>query len=176
MSLTLPGLEKVKERIVEISKKTIKAGVLSGTYEDGTNIAYVAAIQEFGAPAANIPPRPFMSTTVAERQKQWKSSLARGIAAAAAGTVDANDVMDQVGGLMAADIQKKISEINSPALSPITVMLRGMRGKDASLVVTGSTVGEAAARVANGDDNYGASTKPLVDSGLLLKSISFKVD
>jgi hypothetical protein len=54
-------------------------------------------------------------------------------------------------------------------------MLRGMRSKDANLKVTGATVGEAARRVADGDDNYGASAKPLVDSGILLKSISYKV-
>jgi len=50
-----------------------------------------------------------------------------------------------------------------------------MRSHDQALVVTGKTVGEAAERVANGDDNYGASTKPLIDSGHLLNSVDYEV-
>jgi hypothetical protein len=106
--------------------------------------------------------------------------MGEGIAAVAAGQITAEALMEQLGALMAADIQKTISEINAPALSPITIMLRGMRSHDSSLVVTGKTVGEAARRVANGDTNYGATTKPLVPAeaeggtGLLLKSISHK--
>jgi phage gpG-like protein len=169
------NLDKINERLAPLKEKVIQAGILGGQYEDGTNIAYVGAIQEYGAPAANIPPRPFMSTTAATRKKEWTDLMGKGIAAVAAGQISADDLMEQIGSLMAADIQKTISEIQEPALSPITVMLRGMRSNDPNLVVTGKTVGEAAARVANGDDNYGASTKPLVDIGILLKSISYKV-
>lgn len=174
------NLDKINARLEPLKKKVIQAGILGGQYVDGTNIAYVGAIQEFGAPAANIPPRPFMSTTSAERRKEWTRLYGEGIAAVAAGQLTADALMEQLGSLMAADIQHKISEINAPALSPITIMLRGMRSHDRGLVVTGKTVGEAARRVANGDDNYGATTKPLVPAeseggtGLLLRSISFK--
>jgi phage gpG-like protein len=169
------NLDKINERLAPLKKKVIQAGILGGQYEDGTNIAYVAAIQEYGAPAANIPPRPFLSTTSATQRKEWTKLMGDGIAAVAAGQLTADDLMEQLGSLMAGDIQKTISEIQEPALSPITVMLRGMRSNDPNLKVTGKTVGEAAQRVANGEDNYGASTKPLVDIGLLLKSISYKV-
>jgi hypothetical protein len=172
------NLDEINKRLRPLKDKVIQAGVLGGQYEDGTNIAYVAAIQEYGAPAANIPPRPFLSSTSAAQRKAWTKLMADGIAAVAAGQLTADALMEQIGALMAADIQKTISEIQEPALSPITIMLRGMRGNDPDLRVTGKTVGEAARRVANGDDNYGATTKPLVPAeaeggtGLLLKSIS----
>jgi hypothetical protein len=169
------NLDKVNQRLEAFKEQTIQAGILGGTYEDGTNIAYVAAIQEYGAPDVNIPPRPFMSTTVEARRKVWTKALSDGIAAAAAGQISASAVLEQVGALMAADIQKTISEIDAPALSQVTVMLRGMRSNNANLVMGGKTVGEAARRVADGEDNFGASTKPLVDTGILLKSISYKV-
>jgi hypothetical protein len=175
------NLDAINARLEPLKQKVIQAGVLGGTYENGTNVAYVAAIQEYGAPAASIPPRPFLSTTSAERRKEWTKLYGDGIAAVAAGQLSAEMLMEQIGSLMAADIQHKISEIDAPALSPITIMLRGMRSHDPELVVTGKTVGEAAQRVRNGDDNYGATTKPLVPAeaeggtGLLLKSISFKV-
>jgi hypothetical protein len=172
------NLDKINGRLEALKKKVVQAGVLGGQYEDGTNVAYVAAIQEYGAPAASIPARPFMRTTVAEQKKEWTKLYGEGIAAVAAGQLSAEQLMEQIGALMAADIQKKISEINSPPLSPITVMLRGMRSHDPNLVVTGKTVGEAAQRVADGETNYGATTKPLVPAeaeggtGLLLKSVS----
>jgi hypothetical protein len=69
------------------------------------------------------------------------------------------------------DLQQSIADLMSPALSPITVMLRGMRSKGGpNFKITGKTVGEAARRVAEGKTNYGASTKPLVDSGTMLRS------
>lgn len=172
------NLDKINERLAPLKDKVVQAGILGGQYANGTNIAYIGAIQEYGAPQANIPSRSFMRSTSAERRKDWTKAYGDGIAAVAAGQLSAEDLMEMVGSLMAADIQKKISEIDAPALSPITIMLRGMRSHDPDLVVTGRTVGEAAARVANGDDNYGATTKPLVPAeaeggtGLLLKSIS----
>jgi phage gpG-like protein len=175
MALDGFNLDKINARLEPLKKKVIQAGILGGQYEDGTNIAYVGAIQEYGAPAAGIPARPFMRTTSESKRKEWTKLMGEGIAAVAAGQITADQLMEQLGSLMAADIQKTISEIQEPALSPITVMLRGMRNHDPDLKVTGKTVGEAAQRVKNGDDNYGASTKPLVDIGILLKSISYKV-
>lgn len=174
-------LDEINRRLEAFKTKTIQAGILGGTYENGTNIAYVGAIQEYGAPDARIPPRPFMRSTVAARQGEWRRTLAANIARVAAGEMSADDLMNVVGARMAADIQTTIGEMDSPPLSPITVMLRGMRSHDRSLVVTGKTVGEAAQRVADGETNYGASDKPLTPpdseggTGLLLKSISWKV-
>ena len=63
------NLDKIKatlERIPEEFEGMVaQVGFPSGiNYEDGTSVAYVAAIQEFGAPAVNNPPRPFMQPTV----------------------------------------------------------------------------------------------------------------
>ena len=62
-------LSKIKARLENVSDEfnglVAQIGFPSGQhYPDGTNVAYVAAIQEFGAPAVNIPPRPFMQPTV----------------------------------------------------------------------------------------------------------------
>lgn len=174
------NLDAINARLEPLKKQVIQAGILGGQYEDGTNIAYVGSILNYGAPAANIPPRPFMSVTAASQGKEWTKLMGEGIAAVAAGQLTAEALMEQIGALMAADIQKTISEIQLPALSPITIMLRGMRSHDPDLKVTGKTVGEAAQRVKNGDTNYGATTKPLIPAeaeggtGLLLKSISHR--
>ena len=46
------------------------------TYPDGTPVAMVAAIQNFGAPAAGIPARPFFSRMVQDKSSNWGRSLA----------------------------------------------------------------------------------------------------
>jgi len=166
---------KLKGNSADFKGLTARAGVFGGNYPSGTPIAYVAAIQEYGAPAANIPPRPFMRPTVKEQKHAWTQSMQAGVKAVVRGKIEATDVMEQVGALMAADIKQTISEITEPPLSPITVMLRGMRRNDASLIVTGKTVGEAAERVQAGETNYGAPTKPLVDEGFLIASITHAV-
>jgi hypothetical protein len=168
------ALDEIAKRVAEFNGKTAQAGFFpEAAYPDGTPVAYVAAIQEYGD--GKIPPRHPIRSAVAKSRSGWVEDLKRGAQAVVHGDISAEAVLDQVGGAMAADIQTSISDTVAPPLSPITVMLRGMRRNDPSLVVTGKTVGEAAARVAEGKANYGASTKPLVDSGLLLASVTHKV-
>ena len=69
------NLEKIKatfDRVPdEFENMVAQIGFPSGNnYEDGTPVAYVAAIQEFGAPAVNIPARPFMQPTVRQKKRR----------------------------------------------------------------------------------------------------------
>ncbi len=174
-------LVKIAQRVDEFKGQAAQAGFIGNAEYytpgagGGTPVAYVAAIQEYGDPSHNIPPRPFMRAASADNREQWVKDAARGVRAVVKGTRTGAQVLDQIGGAMAADIQGAIAATDSPALSPVTVMLRGMRRNDTSLVVTGKTVGEAAQRVEDKETNYGASTKPLVDTGTMLASVNFKV-
>lgn len=153
-----------------------RAGFAGGAYENGTSIPYVAAIQEYGAPEVNIPARPFMRNAVAQHKGEWVGSAAKFLQAASQGNGSAHGVLDKIGAVMEGDIKLSISETFEPPLSPVTVMLRGMRQHDANLKVTRKTVGQAARRVAQSKTNYGAPTKPLVDTGLLLASVTHDVE
>lgn len=180
MAAGFKSLQKIlagyAKRAHALAQDTVKIGVLDGKYEDGTNVAYVAAIQEYGCPERGIPPRPFFRPTIQQQQKAWADSLHSGVKGVVEGNLQPHHVLDAVGAVAEADIKQSISEVRQPPLSPITVMLRGMRQHDASLVVTGRTVGEAARRVANGETNYGASDKPLEDTFTLFDSITHQVD
>ena len=146
-----------------------QVGVPSGlAYEGGTSVAYVAAIQEMGAPEVSIPARPFFKPAIAHHSDEWAGVMKGLVPKVGSGQSEAFDVLDAVGRVAVADIQQEIANVNSPALSPITVMLRKWR-KD-GMTITGKTVGEAAAAVAAGDDP-GSDDKPLNDTGLLLASI-----
>ena len=68
------GEENIKQLLVTLNsldRINLKVGWFEGAkYEDGTPVAYVAAIQEYGF--VNIPPRSFMRTTVQEKKEAWK--------------------------------------------------------------------------------------------------------
>lgn len=139
----------------------------------GASVAYIAAIQEFGAPERNIPPRPFMRPTVQEHRDEWVRSMGAFIPKVLRGQADAEDVLEAVGAQAAIEIQAQIAQVSSPALSPITVMLRKWR-KDGK-TITGKTVGEAAAAVKAGEDP-GSDNKPLNDTGYMLASVRSAVN
>lgn len=116
-------LERVPE---EFESMVAQIGFPSGiNYEDGTSVAYVAAIQEFGAPAVGIPPRPFMQPTVKEKKDTWVKIIEKQLPKVALGKMSAFDVLDLVGISAAADIQTKISSIYTPPNAPATIRAKG---------------------------------------------------
>jgi len=157
-----------------VEKRELKVGFLSGaTYPDGTSVAMVAAIQEFGAPAAGIPPRPFMRTTVAQHSRDWGRVLAAAMRATGG---DASAAWNMLGEHVAGQVREAIAGLQSPPLSQVTLMLRMMRVEQPGLRVTGRVVGEAAARVAAGERASGVATKPLVDRGILIGAVDYEVE
>lgn len=101
-------------------------------YEDGTPVAYVAAIQEFGTD--RIPARPFMRPAVADHGGEWIDLMARGAKAAVDGRYTPEQVLEAVTLQAAGDVAKKISAVTAPPLSPVTVKRKGF---DKPLVDTG---------------------------------------
>lgn len=173
--VTFTGGDVFTARLAELAKRvttaaSVEVGYPAGaTREDGTSLALVAAVQEFGAPAKGIPPRPFFRSAIARHSGEWGDTLARELQAA---DFDAAKALARLGDKMRGDLQQSIVDLTSPALSPVTVMLRGMRAqaryRDRPF---GELISEAVRRVAAGKTNYGASTKPLEDTGQLLQGV-----
>ena len=176
---TVTGGDKFQAALAEIAKKlstgsTVKVGFMAGATEpDGTSIPMIAAILEMGAPNAGIPPRPFMRNMIADKSGEWPAMIE---AELQNNGYDAAKALAALGHVIEGQLAESITSFTDPPLSPITVMLRGMRRNKPDLVVTGATVGEAARRVAAGKTNYGASSKPLVDQGNMLNSITSEVE
>lgn len=160
------------------ANREAKVGFFPGAvYEDGTPVAYVATIQEFGSPENGIPPRPFMRPTVQDKKGEWSADIAGGMRRVIKGQMTADDVLDLVGQAAAADIAKTVAAGDFKALSPITLMLRKMKDEhkgDANWHMSAAKVGEAAARVAAGEAGS-SRTAPLDDTGLLIASIQHQV-
>lgn len=176
----IKGGSKLKAALADLSGKVgkgakLQVGFLEGSTfpdEHHTSVPMVAAIQNYGAPAAGIPARPYFSNMVSAKSPQWGGQLANILVSV---DYDSDIALDRMGMGIAGQLRQAIIDTNSPPLSPVTVMLRGMKSHDQSLVVTGKTVGEAAHRVALGLTNYGASTKVLIESGYMLGSVDHVV-
>jgi hypothetical protein len=124
------NLEKIKAALEKVPEEfeglVAQIGFPSGQhYPDGTNVAFVASVHEFGAPGVNIPARPFMRPTVNTKKDSWVKTVKAGIPKVVTGQMSAFDVLDLVGIQGAADIQETISKVTSPPLSPITIARKG---------------------------------------------------
>ena len=123
----------------------------------GVSVASVAAQNEYGNPAKNIPARPFFRPTIVAKQKEWTALIGRGAIAVLEGHTDAQSVILQVSMLAAAQIAETITKIWRPRLAA-------------------STVARRKAKLAKGTKITGAINKPLVETGHMFNTISGVVE
>lgn len=120
------GVTRLVAALRELDGVQAKTGWFeTAKYKDGTPVALVAAIHEFGAPGAGIPARPFMRPTVAEKREAWMRNLEAGATEVLRGNMSASAVLEAVAMRAAGDISKAISRVTSPPLSPITIKRKG---------------------------------------------------
>lgn len=178
-AVTITGGQALTSRLQQMAENageggTLKVGFLEGsTYPDGTSVPLVASLQEFGAPGAGIPPRPYFRTMVKEKSPGWPAALAKVLPAV---DYDTDKALGQMGQGITGQLQQSIVDLTSPALSPVTLMLRKMRIGRTDAPTTFAMVLEARRRVAAGESYGGVSTKPLVYSGTLLAAADYEVE
>jgi hypothetical protein len=158
----LVGGDKLTAALDKIAQKVSKAasvevGFLEGaTYPDGTSVALVAALNEFGsgnkvshqiaralglsAPAP-VPPRPFFRGMIKDKSGQWPKAVGDLLVA---NSYDAEKTLDQAGAAIAGQLQEAITQYVGPPLRPSTVKRKG-------------------------------NAKQLVDTGVMLRSVDHVV-
>jgi hypothetical protein len=128
--VTFSGGSLLESHLRELSKKFEKAhklrvGFLEGsTYPDGTSVAMVAAVNEFGQTRIhpNQPPRPFFRRMIAENSPSWGPALAKMLSE---NGCDAAKALDLLGAEIAGELQQSIADFTSPGLAPITIKRKG---------------------------------------------------
>lgn len=118
------GLERELRKLAKLvgTPATARVGFLEGaTYPDGTPTALVAAIHNYGAPAAGIPPRPFFTNMISQHQHEW----APAIAGLLRGGMSAHDALEVAGAAIAGQLRQSIIDTNDPPLAPSTVARKG---------------------------------------------------
>jgi hypothetical protein len=126
---TLTGGDKAKKYLDHLAgqfkagEPYVKVGFLSGaTYPDGTSVALVAAVNEFGAPSRGQPPRPFFRNMIAAKQGGWSQAVANLMKA------NHNDVakaLDLTGQAIKGQLQQSIIDFTDPPLKASTIKAKG---------------------------------------------------
>ncbi|HGK4675246.1 TPA: hypothetical protein ACJ2WV_004547 [Kluyvera georgiana] len=130
----------------QLDSKQLKVGFIDGaTYPDGTPVAMVAATNEYGRPENNQPPRPFFRNAIAEHESEWADAIARGIRAG----YPVDQVLEVVGAQIHGDVQESIAQLMTPPLAASTIAARKSKGNN--------------------------STKPLVDTKVMIGDVNYEV-
>ena len=125
---TVKGGDKFEARLAAITAMVnnaseVRVGCLSeATYPDGTPVAMIAAIQDFGAPAAGIPPRPFFRNMIAKKSPEWPKAIRDLLKA---NQYDALRTLQQSGEAIAGQLRQSIVDTNDPPLAPATIRRKG---------------------------------------------------
>lgn len=124
-------LDKILVRIS--GAQSVRVGFLEGTtYPDGTSVAMVAAVNEFGNPGHNQPPRPFFRNMIDADAPAWGKVAAQALKGA---DYDAALALGRMGEFIKSELQDSIRGFNSVPLSPRTIAAKG--GVKKQLIDTG---------------------------------------
>lgn len=128
MASPLSGGEKLERYLAQLHMKLgrkdeLSVGFLEGAaYPDGTPIAMVAAVNEYGRPSIGQPPRPAFRRMIAKEQGHWAKDLARIL-------VQTNYNVPQSFGIMGAQIagelKQSIIDFKDPPIKPATAAAKG---------------------------------------------------
>lgn len=130
----------------QLDSKQLKVGFIDGaTYPNGTPVAMVAATNEYGRPENNQPPRPFFRNAIAEHESEWTDAIARSIRAG----YPVGQVLEVVGAQIQGDVQESIAQLMTPPLAASTIAARKSKGNN--------------------------STKPLVDTKVMIGDVNYEV-
>lgn len=131
-----PGQKILKDALAHLDHTNAKVGWFeSAHYPNGTSVALVAAVNEFGWPEHNIPPRLGMRDTAQEQRNVWAALAQRGAKALFAGKGTVTALFDALGLKAAGDVRKHITQVFQPPLKVDTVKAR-LRGRKQGNVVS----------------------------------------
>jgi hypothetical protein len=122
------GGDKFKKKLNEIvakigSGKSVKVGYFpESSYPNGTKVALVAAVQNFGAPSRGIPPRPFFTNFIQDGQKEWPKVVS---ASLKVHNYDTAAALAYVGQELEGELRQSIQNTNSPPLKEATIKRKG---------------------------------------------------
>jgi len=136
--------DELKRRVQDLGR--VKVGVPEGPREaDGTPVALIAAVHEFGHAELNIPERSFLRSTIRVKQSEYINLNRINLVRCVKGMISAQQVLQLLGEKAKGDVQRTIRNGDFVPLKPATIQRKG-------------------------------SSKPLIDSGNLLQSITYVVE
>lgn len=114
-------IQELQENIKGLtSRATLNVGFFeSSRYTEGTYVAQVARIQEYGS--IKIPPRPFFRNAIDNNMQKWLDFLGRDLV----NTNNAETSYNRLGEVVRGDIVESITQLDTPPNAPKTIARKG---------------------------------------------------
>jgi len=147
---TIRGGAKLANALRELSRKianpaTLRVGFLEKSkYPDGTPVAMIAAINEYGAPSRGQPPRPFFRNMIRDKQGEWPAAIAGLLRSH---DMDAAEALDDAGEAIEGQLRQSINDLTDPPLAESTIRRKGF---DKPLIDTTNMINSVAHEVKKG--------------------------
>lgn len=121
---------KVRELKERLKRNNVFVGVPAGagSYEDGTTIAVIGAVQEYGSADGRIPERSFLRVPLRSNQKEFAKVFRNLIPKVIAGEMDMFQLLSSVGAKAVSVSQEAISAGIPPPNAPSTLARKGEGG------------------------------------------------
>lgn len=162
------ALDELKRRLN--GNRVVHVGVPAGkTEKDGTPLAMIAAVHEFGA--GDVPERPFLRVTPVKHRMKYIRLNRINLVKMLRGQMTAETALGQLGEMCKGDVQAEIRHGNFKPLAPKTIRARERkRSGDYNDELSRKVEKKRAAGNAAGPID-----RPLIDSGQLVQSITWEI-
>lgn len=116
------ALARLSHRLGTANRSLAVGFLENATYPNGTPVAMIAAIQNYGAPRAGIPRRAFFSNMVKDKRAGWPATLAQLVKD---NDFDTERALQLMGEGIKGQLQQSILDTNAPPLAPRTIARKG---------------------------------------------------
>lgn len=125
------NLKEKLRRIAKLDNIELNVGFFENAkYPDGTPVAYVAYLNEYGG---HNPPRPFMKRTVQRRMKNWARGVAKNIRRADRASL--KRAYEMAGQVAVGDVKRTIKDWPPGGNAPSTVRAKARRARSGKNLV-----------------------------------------
>ncbi len=135
-------------------------------------VAKIAATQEFGYPEKNIPARPFIRPTMQNKKNKWMMMFKRKAQEILEGKISLNEGLSVIANVARGDVVQAIKALDTPPLKAATIRNRTRR----SAKFKGLKTKKAQDKLIAKDQISATASKPLVDTGIMLDTLSATVE
>lgn len=121
------GFRDVRKRIADMKGASVEVGWPAGPEHPVAKMPMpqLAAIHEFGAPAANIPERSTLRAAADVHGSRYRAELREAAGRIVVGSGSVRGELERFGARAAGDVQRAITEFKDPPLGESTVARKG---------------------------------------------------
>ena len=160
IDLRLKGLKKYLQNIKDAKCETQVGIFEEASYSDGTPVAYVGYLNEYGG---HNPPRPFLKRTAEKQQNRWSKIFQGVLRSQGIKESSIHTAFERVGQTASKDVVKTIKAWSPNDPRP---------NKPATIAAKARKSAGAKGKNQQGND----PTRVLHDTGVMMNSITYKVE